>query len=157
MAGITSCSSRASQSSPTRVLRVAGLCDRAVDVRKRPGHDLDVLVLVGRRPAVRIERPVAANSVMCSSQNAGVGKKALKLVPVRCLLADLLDELALGEIERVLTVAVALARRDLEHACSPRGLTRLADKPDVCVVVGDDRVTAPGCQTLSKVCSLPSA
>ena len=46
---------------------------------------------------------------------AGSRKEVEELAPVAGLLADLLDELALGEIEQRLVGTVALARRDLER------------------------------------------
>ena len=57
---------------------------------------------------------------------------------MRGLLADLLGELALGGLQRVLALVVELAGRDLEQVRDADGLAGLADEPELVVVVEDD-------------------
>ena len=54
------------------------------------------------------------------------------------LLADLLGELAAGGLERVLAFDVELAGGDLEQVGHADRLARLADEPQLVVVVEDD-------------------
>ena len=59
-------------------------------------------------------------------------------VPVGGLLADLLGELAAAGLERVLAFDVELAGGDLEQVRDADRLARLADEPQLLVVVEDD-------------------
>ena len=80
-------------------LPVTGRRDRAVDIRERPRHDLDVLILLGRRPSVRVGEACGREHREVLVAEAGSRVEVEQLAPVAGLLADLLDELALGEIE----------------------------------------------------------
>ena len=65
--------------------------------------------------------------------------RPLHELPVARRLADLLGELALGAVERVLALHVELAGRQLEHLLLVDGLARLADEVHPLAVVGDHR------------------
>ena len=61
------------------------------------------------------------------------------MLPVLGRLADLLGQLAPGAVQRRLALLVELAGGELEQVGVAGGLTRLADEPDVLVVVRDHR------------------
>ncbi len=60
------------------------------------------------------------------------------MLPLRRGLADLLDQLALGGLQRLLALDVELAGRELEQVGHADRLARLAHEPDRLAVVGDD-------------------
>ena len=82
-----------------------------------------MLVLLGRRPAVGVGevRRGEQRDVLIAEARGRV--EAVDLTPLAGLLADLLDQLALGELQQRLVRAVALAGWDLQRA-----LTRAASR-----------------------------
>ena len=66
------------------------------------------------------------------------GEERAERLPVGGLLADLLGELALGGLQRVLALLVQLAGGDLEQVGDADGLARLADEPELLAVEHDD-------------------
>ena len=66
------------------------------------------------------------------------GEERAERLPFGGLLADLLGELALGGLQRVLALLVELAGRDLEQVGDADGLARLADEPELVAVEHDD-------------------
>ncbi len=69
---------------------------------------------------------------------AGRGEERAERLPLGGLLADLLGELALGGLERVLAGLVELAGDDLEQVGDVHGLARLAYEPQGLAVEHDD-------------------
>ena len=66
------------------------------------------------------------------------GEERAERLPLGGLLADLLGELALRGLQRVLALLVELAGRDLEQVGDADGLARLADQPQPVAVEHDD-------------------
>src|SRR5205085_11441278 len=81
-------------------LGVLALGDRAGNTVKRPRHDLDSLVLLGRRAAGGVPQVGGQIQPHALVTEAGTRVEREHLLPRGGLLADLLGELALGGFER---------------------------------------------------------
>ena len=117
-------------------LRVVAIGDGFVQAVQRPAHDLDALVGLGLQAVVA--QAGGLEQVEALVGEAGRGEELVHRLPVVGGLADLLGQLALRGLQRLLARLVELARRDLEQVGQPGGLARLAHEPDHLVVVGDD-------------------
>src|SRR4051794_248095 len=118
-------------------LGVARGGDRAVEVVERPADDLDALVLVGVRRAVRqAGRVEDVDDLVGHPRARDVAQHGL---PALRRLADLLGQLALGGLQRRLALLVQAPGRDLEEVRVADRLARLAHEVQVRVVVGEDR------------------
>ena len=87
----------------------------------------------------------------------GRGVEGAERLPVGGLLADLLGELALGRLERVLALLVELAGGDLQQVGDADRLARLADEPSARRRRARRSPTAPGWVTISRLTSAPSS
>src|SRR5919109_1135501 len=118
-------------------LRIPTAGDHVVEVYQRHLHDLDPLGVVGLRLLViEIRRQV---DVALLVREAGRGVEARQVLPGPGALADLLRELALGRIERLLPLLVELAGRKLEERLLLNGLARLPDQIEALAIVGHHR------------------
>jgi hypothetical protein len=117
-------------------LRVAALGDRAVQLAQRPGNELDPLLLAAvslRREKVGCEEQV--HLLVGEARAREVGEDRL---PVPGAAADLLGELALGGLQRLLPLDIQAPCRNLQERRFADRLARLAHEPYVLVVVRDD-------------------
>ena len=131
---------RRSQSRPTSDLASRRGGDRAVEVGQRPADDLDALVLVGLRRTVVVGQAGGVEDVHDLVEHADAGGEARDRLPASSARsADLLGQLAARRVQRRLALLVEAARRDLQEVGVADRLARLADEPDVLVVVGDGR------------------
>src|SRR5512133_641593 len=136
-AGATRRSESAAQlEQPDQRLRVGHLVDDRVELGERPYLDVDPLVLVRLRRRVR--QPGGEVDVADLVGEARRGEERVQVLPVRGSLADLLRELALGGLERLLALDVELAGRDLQQVRGADRLARLAHEPERLPVVADD-------------------
>src|SRR5215210_1448281 len=116
-------------------LRVAAVADHAVQLGERHLHDLDALVLVCL--GALVVEVGGHEDVALLVGEAGRGVEARQVLPRPCALADLLGELALGGVERLLSLLVELSRRQLQQRRVVHRLTRLADQEQRLAVVRD--------------------
>src|SRR3954452_18814007 len=121
---------------PDQCLRVLRLVDDRVELGERPGLDVDALVLAGLGRGVR--QPGGQVDVADLVAEAGRGEERVQVLPLRGGLADLLGELALGGLHRLLALDVELAGRELEQVGGADRLARLAHEPDRFAVMADD-------------------
>src|SRR5512132_1401059 len=136
-AGATRRSESAAQlEQPDQRLRVAHLVDDRVELGERADLDVDPLVLVRLRRGVR--QPGGAVDVADLVGEARRGEERVQVLPFRGGLADLLRQLALGGLQRLLALDVELAGRDLQQVGLADGLARLAHEPERPAVVADD-------------------
>src|SRR4051794_7246385 len=142
----TSAQAAAEQEQADDRLGVRRLGDGVVELLERPRDDLDALLLPGL--GLRVREPGGQVEVDALVGEARRREEGVELLPVLRGLADLLGELALGGVERLLSLLVVLPGRDLErHGAGD--LPRLADEPDGLVVVGDHPDRAGMCEDLA--------
>ena len=120
---------------PDQRLRVVDLVDQGVELGQRARLDVDALVLV--RLGLGVRQPRREVDVDLLVAEAGRGVVGVQVLPVLGRLADLLGQLALGRLERLLPLDVELARGDLEQVGHADRLARLADEVDPLAVVRD--------------------
>src|SRR4051812_9497121 len=122
---------------PDEGLGVVGGGDRAVEIVEGPCDELDALVLLdlGAADVVQAGGEEDVDALVGEAGGAPVG---LEVLPVVGGLSDLLGELALAGVERLLALLVELAGGQLEQVGDADRLARLADQVQVLVVVGDD-------------------
>ena len=103
------------------------------------------------------EMPGGEEEVDLLVGEAGRGEERAERLPVGGLLADLLGELALGGLQRVLALLVELAGGDLEQVGDADRLARLADEPELVAVEHDDADRAGVVDELADSTSAPSS
>jgi hypothetical protein len=104
---------------------------------QRPRDDLDALLVVGWVD-LAVVQPGGQEEVDLLVHHADAREERRQVLPLVGALADLLGQLALPGLQRLLPLLVELARRDLQHVGVAGRLARLAHEPDVLVVDRDD-------------------
>ena len=123
---------------PDDRLRVGALGDQRLEVRQRADLDVDALVLVHLGALVDVGDAGGEEQVHDLVGEAGRRVEEPERLPLGGLLADLLGELALGGVERLLALLVELAGGDLQQVGHADRLARLADEPQRVAVERDD-------------------
>ena len=111
---------------PDQRLRVAHLVDQRVELGERARLDVDALVLV--RLGLGVRQPGGEVDVALLVGEAGRGVEGVQVLPVLGRLADLLGELPLGGLQRLLALDVELAGGQLEQVGRADRLARLAGR-----------------------------
>src|SRR5215210_6734977 len=119
-------------------LGVRRLRDQRLEVGQRPRLDVDPLVLVDLGLLVGVGDSRRQEEVDLLVGEAGRGVEGAQRLPVLGLLADLLGQLALGGLQRLLALLVELAGRYLEQVRRADRLPRLAHEPQLLAVQHDD-------------------
>jgi hypothetical protein len=102
----------------------------------RSALDVDALVLLDLGTLCDVRDAGGEEQVDLLARETRRREERSERLPVLGLLADLLGELALGRVQRVLALLVELAGGDLEQVRCAHGLARLAHQPQ-CFTVND--------------------
>src|ERR1700760_4197544 len=105
---------------------------------RRPGGDLDPLVLLGLGAAIGRRQTAGEIQPDALVAEAGAREEGRQLRPLRRVHPDLLHQLPPGTVQRRLALDVELAGRDLQRVGHPGHLARLARQPHMGGVDGED-------------------